>query len=277
MDELTDKKTIQERLMEIKNLIPTDLDRSKAILQSVIEDNKNDFYIMEINYVTNMIKEEELLQELTTDKKRQYHCLKILGNDFYHLGDYERAFFHYKLAKDITEHPIFDYYLGKMLYKQRKYQEALSYFQEYFSHGGEKLEKCLLYMFYIYKGQELHKKANKLLLRLDKIEKTFKSGFHIKNTNKPSNNRKEDFVKKKTTKNLKLNLNEFIEESNLEVESYHNYTFHQKLLVIRDLMIQNQVKKAESYLRKLTPETENDQQELVQFQKNKRIYRNRGK
>ena len=46
MEKLAKSKTIQKRLMEISNLVSVDLDSAIDILQSVILDNQNDFYLM---------------------------------------------------------------------------------------------------------------------------------------------------------------------------------------------------------------------------------------
>lgn len=276
MEKLANQKTIQERLIEARGLVAKDLDSARTILQGVILDNKNDFYLMEINCVSNIIREEELYQELTLDQKTHYHCLKTVGKDFYNLGDYERAFYHYELAKDETNHPIFDYYLGKMLYKQGRYLEALPYFQEYFSHGGEKMEKCLIYMLKIYAKQGSYKRVHKISSKIHKLNDTFKSGVYLR-FHKKHYNPFYDHVKNVAMKDTKVSLDEFGEETGLEVESYNQCSFHQKLIVIKNLMVQDQFRLAESYLRNMVPETEEDRKELVQFQKNKRIYKNQGK
>lgn len=275
MEQLTNKKTIKERLIEIRSLISVDLDSAKDILQSVILDNKNDFYLMEIECVANMIREEELYQELTPNQKIRYNCLNRIGKDFQKNGDYERAYYHYELAKEETNHPTFDYFLGKMLYKQRKYLDALPYFQEYLSYGGEKLSKCLLYMIKIYENHGQYKKANKLLSRLQKLEDTFDGDFHFCGFRSRNQNSVHDFVEKRTTRRIKVEVDEFLVEENLDIESYEDYNFCQKLMIIKDLMVQNQLRRAESYLSNLTPETKEEYKALEQFQKNKKLYRNK--
>lgn len=275
MEKSTNKGTIQERLIEIKNLVSTNLDSAKDILQSVILDNQNDYYSMEIEYVTNMIKEEEMYQGLTSNQKIHYDCLMMLGRDFYERGSCQRAYYHYDLAKEETRHPIFDYYLGKMLYKQGKYLEALPYFQEYLSHGGKKLPNCLWYLTKIYTNQDQHKKSKKLFSKSQKLKDTFESDLHHIRRRTRNQNQFYDHVKKVATDETKLNLEDFREESPLEVESYENYNFHQKLKVIKNLMTQGQIKIAESYLNNLIPETREDQEAMKQFQKNKGIYKNR--
>lgn len=279
MEELTNGSSIQKRLIEVKRLVLDDLDSSKKILQSIILDNKNDFYLLEINYISNIIREEELYQELTLVQKEHYNCLVAVGKDYSESGDYETAFSHYMLAKERTNHPVFDYYLGKMLYKQRKYPEALSYFQEYFSHGGEKLPNCLLYMKMIYQKQKKYKKANKVSSNLQKLTVTFKIDFS------PEDNQRKriipqfhDHVKFMASKTTEVSLNEFFEEEGeLKVENYSNYNFHQKLIIIRNLIQQGQLNSAKSYLNQLTPKTKKDKNELAQFQKNKKLYKNQRK
>ncbi len=274
MEKLAKSKTIQKRLMEISNLVSVDLDSAIDILQSVILDNQNDFYLMEIEYVTNMIREEEMYRELTSDKKMYYDCLKMLGTDFYEIGNCQRAYYHYELAKEKTEHPIFDYYLGKMLYKQARYIDALPYFQEYLSHGGKKLPNCLLYLIKIYAKQKQYKKANKLSIKIRKLEDTFGSDFQFKRYHRKKYNSFYYYVKNVATSEIQLTVDDFAVEDCPEVASYDDYNFHQKLQVIKSLLIQNQSKRAESYLNNLIPETKEEQKELVQFQKNKIIYKN---
>lgn len=274
MEKSANKKTIQERLVEIKEFVSTDLDSAKSILQSVVLDNKNDFYLMEIEYVTNMIREEELYQGLTSNQKMNYNCLKMLGRDFYESGDLERAYYHYEFAKEEIGHPIFDYYLGKMLYKQGKYLEALPYFQEYLSHGGKKLPDCLLYLIKIFTRQGQYKKANKLSSKVQKLEDTFGGELHYKKRSKRNPRHFYDHVKNVAASETQLNLEDLLEEDGLKVEFYNDYGFLQKLQVIKKLMIEDQLKRAESYLNNLTPETKEEQKALAQFQKNKRIYKN---
>lgn len=275
MEKLIKSMTIQKRLMEIRELVSVDLDSAREILQSIILDNQNDFYLMEINCVTNMIKEEERYQELTPSQKRHYDCLKVLGRNFYDIGDYERAYYHYELAKEEIDHPIFDYYLGKMLYKQKKYLDALPYFQEYYSHGGKKLPNCLLYIIKIYEMQKDYKKVNKLSLKLKKLEDTFGFNFQFRVYSRRNRNEFYDYVKNIAVENISMSLEDFLEEEALELESYEDYNFLQKLQVIKNLMMQHQLKRAECYLKNLVPETKEEKKELQQFQKSKKVYRNK--
>ncbi len=273
MQKLINSKTIQERLIEIKDLISVDLDDAKDILKSVILDNKNDFYLMEIEYISNMIKEEEMYRELYSTQKKQYDCLKALGRSFYELNDYERAYYQYERAKKETNHPIFDYYLGKMLYKQRKYLEALPYFQEYLSHGGKKMPNCLLYMIKIHKKQKEYKKANKLSSKIQKLEDTFRSDIQFRGHYRRNRNQFYDHVKTIAVGEVRIDEEDFLGEGTLQIDSYDSYNFRQKLGVIKYLM-QHQPKRAESYLHNLIPETEEEKTEFIQFQKNKIIYKN---
>ena len=103
-------------------------------------------YQPQILYLKNKINEEKAYQELGIEQKEAYTKAITKGREYYHANNLSTAYNYYTYGKYITNHPIFDYYIGKILFKSQKQDEAYKYFKIYIKNGGEKYLKALLYL-----------------------------------------------------------------------------------------------------------------------------------
>ena len=105
-----------------------------------------DGYSLEIDYLNNFLNEKVAYLGLGDERKQLFIDLKTQGSKLYHAKRYKDAFKIYEKAYEITGLNIFEYYLGKCLFRMKRLEYAEEYFLRYLEHGGEKKEKTLLFL-----------------------------------------------------------------------------------------------------------------------------------
>ena len=125
-------------------MIKQDLETATELLEELSHKSVN--YQPQIRYLKNKINEERAYQELGKEQKEVYVKAITKGREQYHNNNLSTAYDYYTYGKYITNHPIFDYYIGKILYKNKNKDEAYKCFKNYIENGGEKYLKALLYL-----------------------------------------------------------------------------------------------------------------------------------
>lgn len=97
-------------------------------------------------FFRNTINNEKKLNDLNNDSMEVYNKAIYIGHNYYVSGYLFDAYDVYMWGYYLTKMPVFIYYMAKMLYKNRNYEEAKEYFMEYILVGSEKLSKAYLYL-----------------------------------------------------------------------------------------------------------------------------------
>lgn len=151
---------IKQQLIIIDKMIKEDLETATKLLEELSHKSVN--YQPQIRYLKNKINEERAYQELGKEQKEAYAKAITKGREQYHDNNLSTAYDYYTYGKYITNHPIFDYYIGKILYKNENKDEAYKYFKNYIENGGEKYLKVLLYLGVIEGSNKKIKSAKKI-------------------------------------------------------------------------------------------------------------------
>lgn len=127
---------------------------------SLIEDiNFSKSYKEQIKILSKMLREQLFLLNLSEEELSVYDDAISMGRYYYQMDDYSKAYDTYTWGSYITNAPIFNYYIGKILYKMHRYKEARDYFLKYVEIGGSKLDKAYLYLSKIFEKYGNKKKS----------------------------------------------------------------------------------------------------------------------
>ena len=85
-------------------------------------------YYVELEYLKNRINEEKLYNLLSPVNKDMYNSCLENGQIASSTEDFEAALNHYIKGKNLTNHPIFDYYIGQTYFSLHKFEPSLGYF-----------------------------------------------------------------------------------------------------------------------------------------------------
>ena len=168
---------IKQQLIIIDKMIKQDLETATRLLEEL--SHKAVKYQSQILYLKNKINEERAYKELGKEQKEIYAKAITKGREQYHDNNLSAAYDYYAYGKYITNHPIFDYYIGKILFKAQKQDEAYKYFKIYIKNGGEKYLKALLYLAATECFHKRIKSAKKIIDLQKLIINTFNIDFEI--------------------------------------------------------------------------------------------------
>ena len=118
-------------------------EEARVFLNQRIVLKKNEF---KINLLKKSIVNEENFSYLNDDEKEVFYSAIELGGKSYRNFDVFTAYDYYLWGLYYTSQPIFLYYIGKMLYKNKKFDEAEKLLLEYVEVGSSKISKAYLYL-----------------------------------------------------------------------------------------------------------------------------------
>lgn len=281
---LCKKISMEKAFKEAERVIESDLDKASALIDILSDCDRFNKYNIEIEYLKCRVEEVKKYNALSPDKKQIYDTARRTGHNRCSRDKFEPAENMYREAYEQTKHPVFEYYIGKTLYKQGKVEEGKKYLLRYAEHGGEKLVQCLLFLARI-ATEEKTDGLNKYIKRQHKIYNTF--GFRrvllINNTDKKRYGRcrNEDTDGAKTRASKTLHLTEkYFNTANLTVnpEDFYDCDVSGKLNIIKGLFINGNNTLGNFLLREIekgcNPE---DMGKVRQFQKNKKLYANQNR
>ncbi len=271
-------------------LIPNNIDAAEYIYSYIINSFPISNYKRQLNCLKNMIIERKKYLELSELEQQRYNFLKASGRRLYRNCNLNRkynydmeakllyrkekleeAYDYYLAGLYVTQHNIFNYYLGKMCYKNSHIDEACEYFEEYIKNGGEKLSKALLYLNRIYKIKKIKNKSQLFSERITELTRFFDNKFEFKNIPIIE----DYYFEIESENNIKNVPEDEIDDTKKDVD----INLEEKLENIKNLILVHQDKKADKLILELEREKNNmnkeDKQILLQFQKNKKLYRSR--
>lgn len=153
-----------DKALKIINLIPPlKIKRQDLVLNALFELINNGYYNELESYVNkifflksesdlerilkNAIKNQKNFDKLNDKQKEIYNNSIIVGRKNYESHNLEDAYCAYKYGYEETKQPIFLYYMGKVLHKLGKKEEAMKYFNSYVKVGHSKVSKAYLYIY----------------------------------------------------------------------------------------------------------------------------------
>lgn len=158
-------------LKNINELIKNkDIETAKKLLEKTNTDKFNEYryYIRHLNAkLSELNKTEEEIKyivyaKLSINKHRYEDALSIY---------YDRLI--------NTNKNIFNYYVGRALYKMGYQLEALPYLKKYIRYGGYKLSNALLLITIIYRNHNLKKESEKYIKKCAKINEFNDSNYKL--------------------------------------------------------------------------------------------------
>ena len=226
-------------------------------------------YSIELDYLNNLLNEKIAYLGLGDERKQLFIDLKTQGSKLYHAKRYKDAFKLYEKAYEITGLNIFEYYLGKCLFRMKRLEYAEEYFLRYLEHGGEKKEKTLLFLIGI--GKIRNDEYGNYLEEMNRINLSFNRSF--KYQNKEENGKYSD--NSENSRKSTFTVSDFNDDSTvkLDIENYYNYGVDGKLKIIRELYRTGKVDAANlllDELKKTCPSK--DKEKVLQMVRNKKLY-----
>lgn len=216
----------KQLVVMIEKEVGQDFEKAKKML-SFVDKNTNP---IEYRYLYGMIREKEIYSEYDDSMRKKYDEYLSMGRTALKKKDYSQAYNLFAAGYYVTKNNIFNYYMGKVLFKYGNKRAAYPYFIKYASLGGFKLPKALLYIMSIYCEIGNSKKARKYYTQLSYINKTFDYGFKIVSP----------FNKYGKLKDMKKRIvmtdEDFLDKGKiLDLESYYDYDFDEKISIIESL------------------------------------------
>ena len=166
----------ETKLVLIHHTMQTDYKLAKELLKE-LEESTPILYDVELRYLKNCIREKELAENLSQEQKTAYSKALTEGLDYIHYRAYETAYDYFLYGKYITNHPIFDYYMGYCLFKTYHDEEAYQTLSNYREHGGEKLLEALTLLKNLDKKNLNRNQAEEKELDQAKIVQTYKLDY----------------------------------------------------------------------------------------------------
>lgn len=159
-------KVTDSDLKDIVFLIQKDyLEEAKSLLEKA-KTNENKCS-KKIKFIEKLIKEKENYQLKPDEEKKKIEEFKENGREFYKSKELDKSIVIYKNALYFTHDNIFNYYIGKIYYKMKDYNQSENYLLEYCKNEGcEKYIKSKLYLTIMDKKRSRFKKYNKHLKEL---------------------------------------------------------------------------------------------------------------
>ena len=123
---------------------------AKELFKIIVNLNNNK-YNVQINYLQNKLNEIKFEQQMSKEDVKNYTLCMEFGRYYLEEEKYEDALKYFIKGLHLTNHNIFNYYIGKTYYKLGIYDYAINYFEKYYNKGTYKIGKCTLYLCRAYK------------------------------------------------------------------------------------------------------------------------------
>lgn len=252
----------EDLLYRIKCIAESDLSKARSLLK-FIDKNK---YSKEYNLLEGLIDEKERYLHYETTVKNDYDKCVLLGRRAIERRDFDLAYDIYGTGFFLTDDPVFKYYMGKSLFKDRAMEEAEHFFLEYLERGGSKTTKSLLYLMAINNFLGRNEIAHKFYDDMTSLTKVFNPEFEIFAFPALKSRKKKSKISVKIKDFLR-------DDKNLNLEDYYDYSFKNKILLIEKLFNNGEYNIALKLFNELKP-TDKEEKKLVQnIEKNKKLYK----
>ena len=275
----TNGLTTKVILNYIDKLIIKDEQVAIAVLNNL--SNRVDFsnYSTEVNWLKNKIVERKKYNDLDDIYKEFYNLCIRKGIECIDTEKYEEALKYFEMGKAKTQHPIFDYYIGRTYFKLKDFNNAFDSLSIYEKNGGEKFVRATILLKVIGNVDNKENKTNKRNIKAQKIIDCFDSckGLHLPSSVK-GQYKNFDSAKEKATKRLFMKEKDFVRED-LDITSYDECSFYEKLAIARQLYKTNNKEFGDKILNSLEClwSNEGERVALQRERKMKKLYLNQAK
>ena len=263
VEEVITTDNTKEQLKKIDKMIDANLEEALKLLNDILSrPTQYSKYNEGIKYLQNKINEVVLYQKLNEEQQSVYNMAIKDGHNLNLDKDYRTAYNYYMYAKETTNHPIFDYYIGKILYKLGNHDLSYEYLSNYELNGGVKTVKVIMYL-------------NMIDYRRNNIEKIKE---RQKITNKIITTFDIDFVDSYV--DIIINKNDNVKNQELksdDISSQEELYF--KLEQIKEMYRNGKIKTADKLLSKLSRNVEgkDNKEKIKEVIKSKKLYINQRK
>lgn len=181
-------------LQEINTLVEKDPKLGQELLDKVKYDANANKYNLELSVMKNKAREINDINSLSEEERVLYNKIRSKAKALMKVKNYKGAYEEYCKGKELFNLPIFDYYIGRTLYKigdtSAKYN-LISYVRN----GGRKTANALLYLDNIawYDGND--SESNTFREDIERINTLERNGFVYKNYNNDFNKKIEQVLK----------------------------------------------------------------------------------
>lgn len=263
--------SVNNILLDVEKMIKLGYVEQASDILSVLPGMREfESYSLEVDYLNNFLNEKIEYLKLDDDKRLTYIDLKTRGSKLYHAKKYREAFKLYEQAYEMTGLNIFEYYIGKCLFRMKRLEYAEEYLLRYLEHGGEKREKTLLFLIGI--SKICNSEYDNYLNDMNKLNLSFTRNFKYENKDKTG---KYSSDKEESSKKAKFSVSDFGDNSTVkvDVENYYNYGVDGKLKIIRELYRCGKVDVANMLLDELNKSCAGkDREKVLQMVRNKKLY-----
>lgn len=265
-------------LRKISKMLDSNFDKAKELLSEVSGNPHFSKHKDIMKYLNGIVKERDALQALDSETLDEYLAIKNKARSLFMNRRYGDALQEYSKAKEVSGLVVCDYYIGKVLFRQKKYGQAKRAFLNYLKQGGEKLEKTYMFLGRIESVYKKKNASNSYFNRMDRLNLFFDKEFFCRSDrrikeNDPDDN--NDLVKKKRTHRIHMKVEDFKPDTILPVEDFYDVDLEGKLSIIKGLFQIGNVKVANKLFSEVQRECVPEERgKVMQFEKNKKIYMN---
>jgi len=265
--------------------INKDVSRAKKLLVAVQENPKFYSYLDMIEYLNGIIREKEAFIYLSDDKQNEFITRRLKAKKLYMNRKNEQALKEYQSLKEDFGLLLCDYYIGKiLLFRQGSLLQAKESFLSYLIQGGIKAEKAYMFLGMIEKKQKNYGDAKKYIGMMHRIHNVFVRDYDYipdKNYNKKRKNDKYDQcdnVKRNESRKIKMKEADFAQNDVQIAGDFYDMGLSDKLIVIRKLLRNGNDKLANKLYEEVQREcTQGEREEVEQFGRNRKLYKNQNR
>lgn len=273
------------RIIE-ENIVSDNLWIGTNFLNSISSMPKFKKYQDMIEYLQGCIREKEAyLLQLNPDEQEEFETIRRSAKSFYRRKANDEALVEYNKAKEMSGLVVCDYYIGKIFFRQGKFNQAREMFLNYLQQGGFKTEKALMFLGQIERIQKNNTLSKKYLKRMQKIHTVFEREYfydfyRFKKKKKKciEDSDEHDFLKTKRSKTVRMDPSDFISEPQVPLEEFYDVDVDGKLSIIRGLLKTGNDSVANKLIEEVRRESDSsDKAKVMQFVRNKKIYKNQNR
>lgn len=232
------------------------------------------------DYLQKRLTEKRKFENLPLEEFEDYRKCMLEVKQSMADKDYQRAIEYATLGKELTEFPVFDYYIGQSYFRSGDNFKAIEKFMEYLDNGGIKALKARGYLAFAYTNIGDYKGASLMQEEIAQLKRFYvrigKNKVYAGPVFKEDKSKRNE--QKLTTDSIDENVNKLMDED-LTVGDFYSYSFPQKMALIRRLYFTNMVKVADKLMKDVEKESDSsvEKQFINTERQNKKLYIAKGK
>ena len=264
------------------------LDSASYLLDEVSERKDFENYLDIVDYLRGFIREKKEFNLLSEENQKDFTSKRLHAKSKYKKKLNQACLDEYTALKDEYGLKICDYYIAKVMFRMGMFSQAKEKFLSYLEQGGVKTEKAYMFLAKIEKIQKNIPESKRYIKMMKKIHRVFPRDFEYL-TDKLYGRKKKvkveedkfdqhDEVKKKKSRNIKMNEDDFDRTENDGVLGFYDTDVDGKLSIIRGLLQTGHESVANKLLEEVKKECAPEEKgKVLQFARNKKIYKNQNR